>query len=129
MKTGIAEAFRREVAHIGIQSMIVEPGYFRTKLLAAGNAKKIETKFKEYEDVSTKLYEIMNQVSERQPGDPEKGVDIILDVVRGEGKAAGRGIPERLLLGPDAVEVVRKKCEDTLKLVKEWEELSSSTNF
>jgi len=109
--------------------MLVEPGYFRTKLLTAGNAEKIETKFKEYEEVTTKLYEVMNQVSEKQPGDPEKGVDIILDVVRGEGKAAGRDIPERLLLGPDVVEVVRKKCEDTLKLVKGWEELGRSTNF
>jgi len=42
----------------------------------------------------------MNQVGEKQPGDPEKGVDIILDVVRGEGKAAGRGIPERFVVGP-----------------------------
>jgi hypothetical protein len=53
-----------------------------------------------------------------------------LDVVRQEGLARGKGIPMRLILGPDAVSEVRKKCLDTLDLVKEWEELlSTSTNL
>ena len=49
--------------------------------------------------------------------------------MRQEGKAAGRGIPPRFALGSDAVATLRKKCEDTLTLLKEWEDVSSSTDY
>lgn len=126
---GIAESFQKETAALGIKSMIVEPGYFRTKLLTTSNRKVFPTKHAEYEDLSKTILGRMEARSEKQPGDPQRGVDRIVDVVRQEGVAKGRGIPPKLVLGPDALQVVRKKCEETLALIKEWEDVSASTNF
>ncbi|KAH9204068.1 putative short-chain oxidoreductase [Leptodontidium sp. 2 PMI_412] len=126
---GIAESFYDEMKPLGIHSLLVEPGYFRTKLLSDKNSSLIPTKFPEYEPVTRAMYDTFRSYNGKQPGDPEKGVARILDVIRQEGLASGKGIPMRLILGPDAVSEVRKKCLDTLDLVKEWEELSTSTNL
>ena len=108
--------------------MVVEPGMFRTKFLNPESNSLVETKFPEYEGMVKGLYSALAMVNGKQPGDPEKGVAAILDVVKQEGKAAGRGIPGRLMLGTDAVARVKKECLEALELVKQWEDISSSTN-
>lgn len=109
--------------------MIVDPGYFRTFFLKDSSASLIPTAFPDYESVTKGLFDIMKAYNGNQPGDPEKAVARVIDVVKQEGVAAGRGVPPKLMLGPDAVAGVRKKCEDTLELLKKWEDVSSSTNF
>ena len=43
-----------------------------------------------------------------QPGDPRKGAERMVDVVRGEGMAEGKtDFPLRLPLGSDALELIR----------------------
>jgi hypothetical protein len=71
----------------------------------------------------------MKQFNGYQPGDPRRGVETIIKVVTQEGDAAGRGIPERLPLAEDCSAAIRKKCEDTLELLKQWEDISSSTHI
>lgn len=114
---------------LGIHSLLVEPGYFRTKFLTDDNSSFVPTKFAEYEPVTKALYDTLRSYNGKQPGDPEKGVARILDVVRQESLAEGKEIPMRLLLGPDVISEVRKKCLETLESIKEWEELSASTNI
>lgn len=65
----------------------------------------------------------------RQPGDPRKAVERIVDVVRSEGMAARKELPVRLPLGGDALAVIRKKCEETLKICEDWEDLISGIDF
>ena len=89
----------------------------------------LETKHVEYEPITKALYSAMNAYNGVQPGDPEKAAERIVDIVKQEGVAAGRGIPGRLVLGPDAVATMKQKCEDTLAMLKEWEDVSGSTNF
>jgi hypothetical protein len=108
--------------------MIVEPGLFRTNFLNPQRNTLVSTKFPEYEALTKGLYDTLATFDRKQPGDPEKGVAAILDVVKQEGKAAGRGIPSRLMLGPDAVDRVKKECLETLELLKQWEDISTSTN-
>lgn len=64
-----------------------------------------------------------------QPGDPKLGVARMVDVIKGEGMAKGRTIPWRMPIGCDAVNVVRKRCRETLKTIEDWEDLSTSTDF
>lgn len=52
-----------------------------------------------------------------------------MDVVRSEGRAEGKTLPFRLLLGPDAVQIVRAKAEKLLETCNEWESLASNTNY
>lgn len=64
-----------------------------------------------------------------QPGDPEKAVEIILDLVRKEGCAEGRDVPFRLPLGTDSFGTMKEKCEEVLKLLEEWGPVILSTNY
>jgi hypothetical protein len=63
-----------------------------------------------------------------QTGDPAKGVARIIDIVKGENSTAGKEWPVQLAIGSDAVAVIRKKCEDTLRELDFWEELAKSTD-
>jgi NAD(P)-dependent dehydrogenase (short-subunit alcohol dehydrogenase family) len=126
---GISESFLAETAHLNIKSMLVDPGYFRTSFLKEGNAKLVSTAFSDYESVTKGLFDAMKAYNGNQPGDPNKAVARIIDVVRQEGVARGRGVPSKLILGPDAVDGVRKKCKNTLEMLENWEDVSSSTNF
>lgn len=64
-----------------------------------------------------------------QVGDATKAAELIVDLVRGENRAAGREWPGCLALGSDAVAGIRKKCEDTLRQLREWEDISASTDI
>ena len=63
-----------------------------------------------------------------QPGDPVKLVEIILDLVRQEGVAEGKEVPFRLPLGIDCYDDIKAKCEETLRLLKDWEHVIRSTD-
>lgn len=71
----------------------------------------------------------MDNTRTREPGDPEKAVEVMLDVVKGEGVAEGKDTPFRLPLGSDGLEVMRAKCSGTLKVCEEWEAMIKSTDF
>lgn len=64
-----------------------------------------------------------------QPGDPTKLVEIVLDLVRDEGIAAGRHVPFRLPLGTDCFDDVKEKCAETIKMLEEWQDVIRSTDF
>ncbi len=51
-----------------------------------------------------------------------------MDVIRGEGMARGKTMPIRMPLGSDGLEVVRRKCRETLEICEEWEEVIRSTD-
>ncbi|KAL1615428.1 hypothetical protein SLS56_011818 [Neofusicoccum ribis] len=126
--TGAAESVAQEVKPLGIRTMIVQPGFFRTALLHPNNSTFAETAFDDYKPLVAPLYEQYRGAHGKQTGDPEKGASCIVDVVKGEGLAEGKEPPATLVLGSDCVAVVRQKCEETLNSLKEWEELSSSTD-
>lgn len=61
------------------------------------------------------------ETDEKQPGDPQKAVVSLLDVVRHEGRlqwTAEESLPLRTTLGSDPVEVMRNKCKETLGMLK-----------
>lgn len=64
-----------------------------------------------------------------QPGDPVKASRLIVDAVRGEGSCAGKTLPLRLPLGPDAFQIIRADCEEKLRICSEWEGIMSATNL
>ncbi|RDW88418.1 hypothetical protein BP6252_00450 [Coleophoma cylindrospora] len=123
------ESFQAETGSFGVKSLIVEPGMFRTALLSTDNIKTVDSKFEEYKPVANAVIGGAKGYSGQQQGDPHKAVELIIDVVKKEGKAAGKGFPAKLPLGADAVAQMRKKCTDVLKLLDDWEEISSSTGF
>jgi hypothetical protein len=68
----------------------------------------------------------MKEFDNNQPGDIRKGVKVIVDVLTGD---SGREIPMRLVLGKDAYGMIKAKCEDTVKGMDEWKDLTCSTDI
>lgn len=53
----------------------------------------------------------------------------MIDLMKGEGCAAGKTVPLRLLIGRDAREAVKTTCEEMLKTMEEWKDVIDSTDF
>ena len=125
----MVECLQQETAPFGIQSVVFEPGYYQTKIMSPTNVKKAPLRITGYEDIDKAISGFVAATNGNQPGDPRKLVERIIDVVKSEGMAAGKPIPQRLPMGRDSMAVIKKKCEATLKLCEEWETLITSTDI
>lgn len=126
--TGLTEGLNDELKPFGIDVCVIEPGYTRMGFLVSGHgydhrimtAKTLDV----YEGTSTAAaWDAMERYNGNQPGDVDKCARKIVHVLT---RADGREVPMRLVTGGDAVEVMRKKCNETLQLVSEWEDMSTS---
>jgi NAD(P)-dependent dehydrogenase (short-subunit alcohol dehydrogenase family) len=125
--SGLSETLYYELAEFGIKVCTIEPGYFRSKFLNAGNKIVKENVISDYDGTAVRKGEqAMNDADGKQPGDIKKGVKVIIDVLTGD---SGREIPMRLVLGPDANAAVKAKCEKTIKGLEEWADLTCSTDL
>jgi len=120
---------REEVTPFGIQCCIVIPGHYRTKIFSPSNFKFEKTKhpISEYEESKQALNAMITGFDGHQPGDPKKAMNLLVDVVKGEGEAAGKLFPYKLPLGSDAIAIVRDELSKTLKACEEWEEFGKDT--
>lgn len=127
--SGYVECLQKEVSHFGIQSIIFEPGYYRTKVFSAQNYKVSPPTHADYNDVFAAMVAGVGALDGNQRGDSVKCVERMIDVVKSEGMATGRPMPKRLPLGPDSMESSRAKCLETLQLCDEWKDVICSTDF
>ncbi|ESK87077.1 short-chain oxidoreductase, partial [Moniliophthora roreri MCA 2997] len=58
----------------------------------------------------------------RQPGDPQRGVEVVLDIVRGEGVAKDKPFQKSIQLGSDCYAVAKAESEKALDRLEEWKE-------
>lgn len=117
------------MAQFNIKSILFEPGFFRTLALNPQNLKAHRPNaIPDYDEFSKGMAQFLEAIHGNEPGDPKKAIQVMLDVVKAEGVAAGKATPERLPLGADALDPMRKKCLDTLALFNEWEEVIRSTD-
>ncbi|RHZ62453.1 SDR family oxidoreductase [Aspergillus thermomutatus] len=125
---GLVESLWRETEPLGLRTLLIEPGRFRTLLLSSANLKIAPSGIQDYACPSEDFKRMLAMEDRTQPGNVERGVSIILDLVRAEGVAAGKKIPFRLPLGTDCYESIKEKCEETLRLLDEWKDVINSTN-
>jgi hypothetical protein len=126
---GWYESLKQETLHLGIKSLIFELGYFRTKVFGPENIKfRSSTPFAGYDNIRDWVKQTVQGIDGKQPGDPGKAVKIMIDIVRGEGVAEGKSMPERLPLGQDALATMRKKAVGNLAICDEWENVIRSTD-
>ncbi|KAH8700296.1 putative hydroxybutyrate dehydrogenase [Talaromyces proteolyticus] len=128
----LTEALQSEFAALfgnDINFIVFEPGYFRTEIFSTSNAIHPPTDLPEYEAFNQASEKRQRKIYQNEPGDPVKGVARMIEVLTGTGLATGKTFPLRLPLGSDSLHVVRKKCQDTLKLCDEWEDVIMSTDL
>lgn len=121
------ETLSLETKPFGIRTLLVEPGYFRTQFLNEKNAVYVDTKIDEYRPLVDKLYPQVRGIHQQQPGDPAKGVASILVLLKSD--VAAEDFPISLALGDDALDTIRKKCDDTVALLDKWAAKSSNLTF
>jgi NAD(P)-dependent dehydrogenase (short-subunit alcohol dehydrogenase family) len=119
---GLSESLARELRPFGVHVTIVEPGGFRTNF-AGGSLKWSEIESPAYAETVGQMRRMMSGYHGTQAGDPAKAAAAVVRAVSAENP------PLRLALGPDAVDVVRKKLASVQDNLEAWLDVSSSTDF
>ncbi|OBT44288.1 hypothetical protein VE00_05880 [Pseudogymnoascus sp. WSF 3629] len=125
---GITEALREEEAHLGIQAVMIDPGYFRTNFL--GSDAKIQSKnvIDDLRPAMDPVRDMLVKVNRNQPGDPVNGAAVIIEVLTLTGRASGKKLPLRLALGSDAVKVIAGVQARQAKELEEWADIVKTTD-
>jgi NAD(P)-dependent dehydrogenase (short-subunit alcohol dehydrogenase family) len=128
--SGFTEALASELSPFNVAVTAVEPGMFRTAFLNAGKRTGTARRLEEvYAGTGVEEYRrVLDGADGTQLGDVKVGARVVVDVLTKTGVAEGREIPLRVVLGSDCLQVIRDKCESTLKLLDEWEDISTSTD-
>lgn len=118
----MTDGLRQEVEPLGIKTMIVVPGSFRTRFYD-DSLKGTSIKIEDYAGTSgTRRIENASN-PKNQPGDPDKAGQVIVEVIESD------RYPFRLILGSDAVNVVTDNLKQRLAEVAEFQEISISTDY
>lgn len=120
---GLSEALHAELAPLGIHVTAVEPGYFRTDFLDTSSLSVSPPRIADYDETAGAVRRIAADISHKQPGDPAKLADVLIDFVDAPNP------PIRLPLGSDTVAAIEKKHAADAAILAEWRDVSASTDF
>nr|WP_208949516.1 oxidoreductase [Paraburkholderia dipogonis] len=119
---GITDALAKEVAGFGIKVTAVAPGSFRTDW-AGRSMVRAGRSIADYDALFDPIREAREAKSGKQAGDPRKAAQVLLEIV------AANNPPVHLLLGNDALDLVKTKLAALNEEIEQWETLSRSTDF
>lgn len=126
----MTEALSVELADFNIQVMIIEPGIFRTNFFGAIQTAEEGIPEHYVGTAAEKAVNHMKEMSGKQPGDPEKLVEKLYQMISGEGEAGQlKGKILRFAIGEDALDRIegkQKKLLEDMKLSRESEARAST---
>ena len=115
---GISEALAKEVAPFGIKVTIIEPGGFKTDFNSRGMVRA--DRIPAYRP----LYEALAKAFDGAVlGDPARAAHAMIQAVEADEP------PLRLVLGADALHLIREKLDSELEEYKRWESVTVATAF
>lgn len=118
---GISEALGQEVAALGIHVTAVAPGSFRTDW-AGRSMVRTPRSIADYDPLFDPIRDARQAKSGRQLGDPAKAAQAMLALIDAPAP------PAHLLLGSDALGLVRDKLDRLKADIAAWEAVSRSTD-
>lgn len=118
---GISDTLSKELKPFGIFVTAVAPGSFRTDW-AGRSMQRTARSIADYDASFDPVRKAREEKSGKQPGDPHKAALAILEVV------ASPQPPAHLLLGSDALALVRAQLQQRAAEIDAWEALTRSTD-
>lgn len=119
---GISEALGKEVHAFGIDVTAVAPGSFRTDWAGRSMARALRS-ISDYDALFDPVRARRQSISGKQIGNPAKAAAVMLQLATGVERP-----PAHLLLGSDALELVRGKLNVMQADLAQWEQTSRSTD-
>ncbi|MBY3266821.1 SDR family oxidoreductase [Rhizobium laguerreae] len=120
---GWIESLQPEVAPFGIETMIVNPGFFRTELLTDDSTQYASSSVSDYSERRAQNIASWKSASGQQPGDPHKLAEALITLVNLP------ELPRRFVAGADAVAMVEQKLALVQQQIDAHRELSGSLSF
>jgi NAD(P)-dependent dehydrogenase (short-subunit alcohol dehydrogenase family) len=120
---GWMQSLQAEVEPFGIDTVTVNPGFFRTDLLTEESTTFAEPAIEDYNERRAKQMEFWRGHNGQQAGDPAKLAQALITIVRQEQP------PRRFIAGADAVETAEKVAATLQQQTAAYRELSSSLAY
>lgn len=118
---GISETLEKEVRGFGIKVTTIAPGSFRTDW-AGRSMVRTQRTIDDYDSVFDPIRRARQKKDGKQAGDPARAAQVLLDIIEKDNP------PVHLLLGNDALSVVRDKLSALKSEIDAWESVSRSTD-
>ena len=118
---GISDTLSQELAPFNIFVTAVAPGSFRTDW-AGRSMQRTPRSISDYDASFNPVRKAREEKSGHQLGDPQKAARAMLAII------ASPSPPTHLLLGSDALALVRDKLRRSAESIEQWQALSCSTD-
>lgn len=118
---GISEALGKELKPFNVHVTAVAPGGFRTDW-AGRSMQRTARQIADYDESFNPIRKAREERSGKQIGDPVKAANAMLKLIDSENP------PAHLLLGSDALKLVRDKLALVESEIAAWEEVTRSTD-
>jgi NAD(P)-dependent dehydrogenase (short-subunit alcohol dehydrogenase family) len=120
---GWMQSLQAEVESFGINTITVNPGFFRTELLTEESTNFAERTIEDYNDRRAKQMEFWKGYNGQQSGDPAKLAQALITI------SSLDKPPRRFMAGADAVETAEKVAATLQQQTDAYRELSSSLAY
>jgi NAD(P)-dependent dehydrogenase (short-subunit alcohol dehydrogenase family) len=117
---GWMEALHAEVAPFGINTTIVNPGFFRTELLTHESTNYAEPSIADYAERHATRREWYEAQNRQQSGDPAKLAQALVMIT------SQQPPPRRFIAGADAISVAEQKVQNLQQQINAYRDLSTS---
>lgn len=119
---GLSEGLANDLNPLGINVSIVSPGWFRTSFAKEESIDLSKKEITDYQHIRTE-HNKFKSTDGNQIGDPDKVADVLLKLV------IEPNPPINLFMGSDAYDRACYKIEALTNTMKEWKQISVSTDF
>jgi NAD(P)-dependent dehydrogenase (short-subunit alcohol dehydrogenase family) len=120
---GWMESLQAEVEPFGIETMVVNPGFFRTELLTEESTNYAEPSVEDYGQRRAQQLEFWKSSNGKRSGDPAKLARALITL------AGQNELPRRFIAGADAVGIAERKVAVLQQQIDAYRELSTSLAF
>jgi NAD(P)-dependent dehydrogenase (short-subunit alcohol dehydrogenase family) len=117
---GWMEGLQPEIAPFGINTTIVNPGFFRTELLTQESTNYSAPSIADYAERHAARREWYEAQNGQQSGDPGKLAQALLTI------AGLQSPPRRFIAGADAIAIAEQKVQDLQQQINAHRDLSTS---